>query len=356
MTRATDDAFQDWTDLAFNANILEVAKQHGAVMKKAGNEFKGPCPTCGGKDRFSCSPARNKWFCRGAQIGGMGSISMVQHIAGLPFKAAVESITGIPCPSGGPARPLSESEQAEHNRQRLKMEEAQRARQEREEQYQEDTIGMSQRVWDASVDLDGTTGALYYNNRGIPKPRDGWPPSLRFHPALPYPGKGKYPAIVARVDDMSGNLTAVWRTYLRADGRKADVPNARLGLGPAGGGAVRLGGLGPKVGLAEGMESSFGAWLLTGQKFPVWSCLSTSGLIGIELPLGVEHVCIFPDGDQPLRKKGDEYEPAVPAGRKAALALRSRLLAEGIGCTIAAEPPPSKDYADLWLNHSRELA
>lgn len=242
------------------------------------------------------------------------------------------------------------------------MEQAQRVRQEREVQYQDDTREMAQRIWDASEPLlDEATASKahdYLRSRGLALASLNveWPDCLRFG-RLPYPKKpGLHPALVCRVDDMSGDLCAVWRIFLRSDARKLDVENPKLGLGPAGGGAVRIGGIGPKIGLAEGLESALGAWNLIGRKYPVWAALSTSGLIGIELPLGVEHVVIFPDGDASMRKKDGEYVPAVPAGRKAALTLRARLLQEGIGCTIAAEPSAGKDYADLWIEHAREVA
>lgn len=166
---------------------------------------------------------------------------------------------------------------------------------------------------------------------------------LRFHAGLPYPQKpGRYPALICRVDDMDGNLTAVWRIFLRDDARKLDVDNPKLGLGPAGGGAVRLGGVGRKIAVAEGIESAYGYWLLTGQKHPVWAALSTSGLNAVELPLGVELVVIAPDGDHSMRRKDGEFVPAAPAGRVAAQALRTRLLNEGVGCTIAPEPPAKR--------------
>lgn len=234
------------------------------------------------------------------------------------------------------------------------MEAAQQARQAQETAYQADTQEAAQAIWGASTAITGTLAETYLLNRGFPAFETD---VLRFHPALPYPGKPKrYPALICRVDGMDGSLCAIWRIFLREDGRKADVPNAKLGLGPAGGGAVRLGGIGPKVAVAEGLESALGFWFLTGRKYPVLAALSTSGMIGIELPLGVDHCVIVPDGDRPIRKKGNDYEPAEPAGRKAAVALRTRLLSEGIACTIAAEPSAGLDYCDLWAEHAREVA
>jgi hypothetical protein len=347
-----DQAFDDWKRRADQCDLLATAVIYGATLKRHGREHIGPCAFCGGTDRFSINPSKNLWHCRG-HGGGHGAIGMVMHMAGMSFTQTCEALTGESNASGAQAKPLSEGERAARNRQRIENERAQQARKEQEERYQEDTKEAAARIWGASISVHGTIAEKYLNTRGIPTP-EGWGPCLRFHPNLPYPKRGEYPALVCHVEDLAGATAAVWRIYLRADGRKADVPDAKLGLGPAGGGAVRLGGMGRKIGIAEGVETALGAALLTGNKFPVWAALSTSGMIGLEVPLGVEHVVIFPDGDRPLRKKGEEYEPAVPAGRKAAVALRARLLVEGIACTIAAEPGPGRDYLDLWRAHSME--
>jgi hypothetical protein len=272
----------------------------------------------------------------------------------MSFLSACEMLTGQPNPSGAPEKPLSPSEQSERENRRAANEAAQRQRKAQEAAYQEDTREAAQRIWDASKPIDGTLAQTYLCNRGIPKFETD---VLRFHPALPYPKKpNTYPALICRVDDCEGRLCAVWRIYLRADGRKADLPAAKLGLGPAGGGAVRLGGIGPKIAVAEGIESALGFWFLIGRKYPVLAALSTSGMIGIELPLCVERVIIAPDGDRPIRKQGDDYVPSVPAGRKAAMTLRDRLVGEGLACTLAAEPNYGLDYLDIWQAMAREVA
>lgn len=349
-------AFAEWRDRAESVGLLVAAQQFGAKLKRKGAEWVGPCPACGGKDRFAVNVGKAKWNCRGTG-GGSSTVSMVMHISVTPlsFMQAIEALTGEPCPVGGPARPISEAEKAERNRKRLQAEAAQRARDAEQQRYEDNTRETAGAIWDASIDLKGTTGATYLCKRGLIL--EEWPSVLRFHPALPYPGKSKrYPVLVCRVDDISGALTGIWRTFLREDGRKADVETARLGLGPVAGGAVRIGGLAGKIAVAEGIESALGYWLLTSQKQPTWAALSTSGLVGFEAPLGVDHVVICPDGDSPIRKHGNDFTPSVPAGRKAALALRIRLLAEGLSVTLAAEPPAKHDYADLWLARSLEGA
>jgi len=343
--------YEDWKERAEASPLLTVAQMFGAKLKRNGTEWTGPCPYCGGRDRFSINPSKAKWVCRGG-AGGRSSIALASHIGNLPWKAAAEQLAG-PCPSG-PARPMSEAEKAERNRRRLEMEATQRAREARQMQQEENTRDAARRIWDASKPIQGTLADTYLVKRGFIGVVE---PVFRFHPSLPYPGKEKrYPALICRVDDMMGEFTAIWRIYLREDGRKADVPNAKLGLGPAGGGAVRIGGLSGKISIGEGVESALGYWCLMGRKQPCWAALSTSGLIGFETPLGVEQVVIAPDGDAPIKKQGDEYVPAIPAGRKAAEALRGRLLEEGVACAIAAYPPAGRDFNDLWLEMQREVA
>ena len=41
--------------------VLEIAEQHGARLKKSGNEHEGPCLVCGGVDRFWVVPSLNVW-------------------------------------------------------------------------------------------------------------------------------------------------------------------------------------------------------------------------------------------------------------------------------------------------------
>jgi putative DNA primase/helicase len=347
------DRFADWKARADERDLHEVAVQYGAKLKRVGREWVGPCPACAGRDRFGVSQTRHKWNCRGA-AGGHGAISMVMHIAGLSFLQACEALTGEPNPSGRQAKPLSDAEKAAINRRRLENEAAQRAREAQQMQQEENSREAAKRIWDASKPIAATIAESYLVQRGFIGVTE---PVFRFHPALPYPGKEKrYPALICRVDDMMGELTAVWRVYLREDGRKADLPNCKMGLGPASGGAVRIGGMAGKINIAEGVESALGYWCLIGRSQPCWAGLSTSGLIGFEAPLGVEQVIIAPDGDAPIKKQGTEFVPAMPAGRKAAEALRGRLLEEGVKCAIAAYPPPGKDFNDLWIEMQREVA
>lgn len=354
MTRS-DPRREVWVGKARDADLLETANRHGAKLKRNSKEHTGPCIACGGRDRFSINPIKSKWHCRG-HGGGADPIGMVMHLAGLSFLEAVEDITGE-APPDGPAKPLSDAEKAERNRRRLANEERQQALQAQQQAQEEDSREYAAKIIGASTSLIDTPSGLYFTRRGLREAAMLNMHCLSHHSGLPYPGmKGTHNAVLCRVDDVLGQITSAWRIYITPDGKKLDCENPKLGIGPAGGGAVRIGGLGPKIGIAEGVESALAAYSLIGRKHPVWAALSTSGMIGWEAPLGVTHVVIFPDGDSPMRKRDGEYVPSIPPGRKAAHALRERLLEEGIAATIAAEPSPGKDYADFWLEHMREMA
>ncbi|MFK5926432.1 MAG: CHC2 zinc finger domain-containing protein [Desulfuromusa sp.] len=52
-------------------NILELAQNHiPDLKKKTAKEWAGPCPGCGGTDRFLVWPERAAFFCRGCQRSG----------------------------------------------------------------------------------------------------------------------------------------------------------------------------------------------------------------------------------------------------------------------------------------------
>jgi phage/plasmid primase-like uncharacterized protein len=78
---------------AQNADILGVAERLGTKLRKAGDERIGPCPKCGGRDRFAVNPGRRIFNCRGCQTGG-DVIDLVQHARELGFLEAVAFLAG----------------------------------------------------------------------------------------------------------------------------------------------------------------------------------------------------------------------------------------------------------------------
>lgn len=194
-------------------------------------------------------------------------------------------------------------------------------------------------VWKATKPLKGTLGEAYLVERGLP-PIDEWPwnpdETLRFHPALDFEPNwkaGLFPAIVGKVADSFGVGAAVWQIYLDKDRpHKADLsPSPKIGRGPAAGGAIRLGGIGSHIGVAEGIESALAYWVLEGYRRPVWACLSTSGMTSFEPPMVVERITICPDSDRGMITNGRICDPP---GITAARGLQRRMREAGVRCDI----------------------
>jgi hypothetical protein len=193
-------------------------------------------------------------------------------------------------------------------------------------------------AWQGSSPLVGSLGEAYLVARGLP-PVSEWPWNpdhvLRFHPALDYELDkrcGLLPAVIGKIQDEFDKSTSIWQIFLKV-GRpeKADVVNPKLGRGPASGGAIRIGGIGPHIGAAEGMESALAAWVLWGFRRPVWSMMSTSGMSNFEPPMEIEKMTIFPDSDKAMIQNGKILDPpGITAARK----LKARMDAAGVKCTI----------------------
>ncbi|WP_027578449.1 hypothetical protein [Bradyrhizobium sp. Ai1a-2] len=217
-------------------------------------------------------------------------------------------------------------------------------------------------IWVECVAITGTLAEAYLvDARGIPVPPRGWYDCLRFHPRLllqpdepPSQFNQAFPCLVCRVDDVFGDLTAIWRIYLDPKKpAKASIREAKMGFGPAAGGAIRLGGLAEHIGAAEGTESALGANALIKYRYPVWAMMSTSGLIGFEVPMEVDWITGFPDGDKPWKKEGNDIVLAEPAGRAAMRRLGERVRALDKRFDCQPEPPIRTDYLDLYAGRRR---
>ena len=189
----------------------------------------------------------------------------------------------------------------------------------------------ARRLWESTRPVAGTIAEHYLTARGVGHVAGA--PALRFHPGIPHRDvPGRFPALVAGVQSVTGEFLAVHRTYLCADGTgKADLDPARLSLGPIGGGAVRLvEPAGDALLIGEGIETTGAAVKVLGWPGGAWAALSTSGMGKVVLPASVRRVVIAADRDA--------------GGLRAAVALAERAEAEGRRVTI--EAPPCGDFAD----------
>jgi putative DNA primase/helicase len=88
------DEWNALVDRARACDMLTVAAAHGAKLSKyTAKEFVGPCPLCGGNDRFSVNPKERMFFCRGCAKGGHGAVDLEMFCAGVDFTTAVKQLT-----------------------------------------------------------------------------------------------------------------------------------------------------------------------------------------------------------------------------------------------------------------------
>jgi hypothetical protein len=72
-----------------------VVQAHRLALKKAGGELIGPCPKCGGKDRFAVSLQKQVFNCRGCGARG-DVIALEMFLSGSDFSAAIDTLAGAP--------------------------------------------------------------------------------------------------------------------------------------------------------------------------------------------------------------------------------------------------------------------
>jgi phage/plasmid primase-like uncharacterized protein len=120
----------------------------GVNLVPNGRQLSGPCPTCGGNDRFNVDPHQNLWICRGCRVGG-DVIKLVRHLDSCSFSDAVELL------GGEERQKLAAGDAVLANLQRIA---AQRERQRR---------GLAQQLWDKRKPIEGTLAERYLFWRGV---------------------------------------------------------------------------------------------------------------------------------------------------------------------------------------------
>jgi hypothetical protein len=81
-----------WIARARAVRIEDEIAGRGIKLNGRGPERCGPCPKCGGTDRFAINTSKQIWNCRGCQRGG-DVISLVQLLDGCTFDAAVATLS-----------------------------------------------------------------------------------------------------------------------------------------------------------------------------------------------------------------------------------------------------------------------
>ncbi len=275
----------------------------------------GPCPMCGGNDRFRFDDkqGRGTYYCSGCGAGD--GINLAMKLTGLPFRDAARRIEAI---AGVIPHSIIKAESSD-----------------------EDKRNQLRQAWKGAAPIQqGDAVVSYLRGRGLRL--DTLPSSLRFHPGMAYRDGDevrKLPAMLAMVTGADGKARSLHRTYLQGAQKAAVSHPKKLMQGmPLTGAAIRLAGVSNRIGIAEGIETALAAAELF--DLPVWSCISTSGVETFEPPVGVREVVIFADNDPNF------------AGQKAAYTAAHRLTLKGYHAQVRI-PQSSGDWLDTLIAGSK---
>ena len=248
----------------------------GYQLKRQGPELVGPCPICGGTDRFAIHTRKQCWHCRGCQKGG-DVVSLVQHLDGIEFPAAIEVLTGTAnVPIRKPAAvPIDRG---------------------RDQAYEARQLRLAETIWRAAQAPLPIDALAYFAWRKINIKDVPDQAGLRFHPHTPW-DNGTTPCIIGRYTDARTNEPrGIWRRSI--DGRKP------MTLGSSKGCVIRLWddaeittglviGEGVETTIAAALGCRYGPTLLR----PAWATGNASNMEHFPVLPGIDCLTILADND-----------------------------------------------------------
>ena len=242
--------------------------QFGVDAKYLVNKH-GPCPMCGGKNRFRFDNKRGQgeWICSNCGAGdGFGLVAKVKNI---PIREAfklIEPLIVTAPVKGAIAKPVIDGRSA------------------------------AEKLWKSTRSVkDGSPVWSYLTAR-----LNGFYPSNAIregHVVHPSDKSRQYFIMAAKVSDADGRGVSVHKTYITPDGQPASVePRKMLTAGSIPpGSAVRLTEPARHMGIAEGIETAMSAHVLFG--VPTWSGINATMLKSFQPPKICDFLTIFADND-----------------------------------------------------------
>lgn len=243
-------------------------------MQEKSGWLSGPCPECGGDDRFNINVDDGGFFCRkGCSAKGSGPIDLVMIVRRLEFIKAVEWLHGD----------LPEKVSPEELKRRSELrEKTRRDKEAKKNKYRDYALKQAREIWVRSRDHDRAPLYDYLALRGFTRDMlPMLPTSLRYLPDHAYvvsrkiDGKNQLitmhrgPAMIAAVQGPDDRLSCVHQTWLdlsRPQGKPViewdgERQRNKLTRGSQSGAAIRL--ITPSsyetIVMAEGIETTLTA-------------------------------------------------------------------------------------------------
>lgn len=316
----------------------------------------GPCPFCGGKDRYRWAQKKygGVWVCNGPCTEGKyasGFSMLMRHMGFSTFREAADDVRAY-FGHNPSVEPISRV-------QRMAM-----SNEMTPEKVQRNRARML-RFWNEAREVTHDDPvSLYMKNRV--RGMDFMPKCIRFHPALQYwmPGNtadekpvllGEYPTMLAYAQGANGELVQLHKTYLTLNGEKADVPLPKktdLGVGVNSFAVRMMNMVGDTLGVCEGLETGWASAML--RNIPIWPCLNGPALSAFEVPeelrVQVRTLIIFADSDElkPAGNNADGSRKWKRPGSVYAEKLAERARAQDFRTLILRPAKVGHDMANYW--------
>jgi hypothetical protein len=239
--------------LARRVPVEQIIEQRG-IRLRGRIELVGPCPICGGTDRFSINTRKQLFNCRGCRKGG-DVIELVKFLNGISFGEACKSLTSETLGAGtgycgAQHRPVPQPSTEDDELTR-------RAK--------------ARYLFRSSLPAVGTPVESYLRRRGIAVRT----PAIRFlpprkpahHPAMLVPyglPQEPEPGVLNITDDA---ITAVQLTLLKPDGTgKVNIKPNKINIASSAGKPMVVAPINDLLGLTicEGVEDALSAHQATG--------------------------------------------------------------------------------------------
>ena len=237
----------------------------------------GPCPACGGKDRFRFDDKENRGTFYCSACGAGDGFILLRHVKSMTLQNATELVSDY-----------------------LGVEKA------KQSPSTHDPLKAMRELWARTrYPTEGGPVALYLRNRlgtdEIPK---------HIHECMSVydpETRNSYPAMVAKIASPENKAVNLHITYLTLDGRKAATPKPKrvmAGKLPEGC-AIRLMKPEAIMGIAEGIETALAASII--HSMPVWAAVSGVGLSKWTPPPVAKTIYVFGDNDESFAGQSKAY-------------------------------------------------